>query len=157
MKMAKHGPLVFEYSKVTPLIYVGTNMCCQVHFDKSLLKQGIKADISLEDTKVDKPFGVLYYCWLPTRDHTAPTMKQLKIGVDFLKSLIDNKVKVYIHCERGHGRAPTLVAAYLISQGKRLGDAIAFIKAKRPAIHLDKRQIAILQKFKKHITLRGKT
>lgn len=124
-------------------------MCCQTHFDKSLLKKGIIADISLEKKSLDQPFGVDYYCWLPTIDHTPPKMKQIKVGVDFISSLVKKKVKIYVHCQRGHGRAPTLVAAYLISQGKNVEEAVSFIKKKRPSIHLDKNQINALKKFKR--------
>src|SRR3989338_7413455 len=104
---------VFEYSKITEFIFIGTNQCCQQHFKKILIKKGIKADISLEDSKVDQPFGVDYYLWLPTKDHQAPTLKQLRIGVSFLKELKKQKIRCFIHCQRGHSRAPTLVAASL--------------------------------------------
>ncbi|PIN73930.1 protein phosphatase [Candidatus Woesearchaeota archaeon CG10_big_fil_rev_8_21_14_0_10_45_16] len=149
--MAKHGSLLFEYSQITPNIYVGTNMCCQTHFKKVLVKKGISADISLEQERVDKPFGVSYYCWLPTKDHTPPDRKQLLIGVQLLTSLISHKEKAYVHCQRGHGRAPTLVAAYLISQGKSVEDAIDLIKKKRPSIHLEKNQILALKRFGKFL------
>ena len=147
--MVKHGKLTFEYSKITEYIYIGTNQCCQTHFNKKLLSKGIKADISLEKERLDAPFGVDYYLWLPVKDHTAPTQKQLMIGVNFIENLIKNKIKVYIHCQRGHGRAPTLVAAYLISKGKIAEQAVEFIKKKRPVIHPNKIQINALRRFRK--------
>ncbi|MBW2978171.1 dual specificity protein phosphatase family protein, partial [Candidatus Woesearchaeota archaeon] len=135
--------------KITDYIYIGTNQCCQMHFKKELLKKGIKADISLEGERLDAPFGVEYYLWLPTKDHFPPTQKQLKAGVDFLKFLVKNKIKTYVHCQRGHGRAPTLVASYLISQGKSVQEAIKLLKKKRPVIHPNKKQIAALKKYEK--------
>ena len=151
LKMVKHGKLIFEYNKITDYIFLGTNQCCQVHFKKELLKKGIKADISLEGEKLDMPFGVDYYLWLPTKDHTAPSQKQLKVGVDFIESLIKNKEKVYVHCQRGHGRAPTLVAAYLISKGKTIEEAYEFIKKKRKTIHPNKLQKSALMRFIKNV------
>ncbi len=120
-------------------------------FQKRTVKKRIKADISLEKERIDTPFGVDYYLWLPTKDHTAPSQKQLKIGVEFIKNLIKNKVKAYVHCQRGHGRAPTLVAAYLISKGKTVKQAVDFIKKKRPVIHPNKIQLNALKKFKNGI------
>lgn len=146
--MVKHPPLTFEYNKIIDYIYLGTNQCCQVHFKKELLNKGIKADISLEKERIDTPFGVDYYLWLPVKDHTAPNLKQFKMGINFIKSLIKNKIKVYVHCQHGHGRAPTLIAAYLISKGKTVNQAIDFIKNKRPAIHLHKIQINALRRFR---------
>jgi protein-tyrosine phosphatase len=145
----QHGKLTFEYNQITKNIFIGTNMCCITHFDKSLVEKKITADISLQEKKLDQPFGAKYYCWLPTKDHTPPSVKQLKVGVNFLKSLIDNHEKVYVHCRRGHGRAPTLVAAYLISTGISLKDAINIIKNKRPTAHLETSQINALRKWEK--------
>lgn len=143
----KHGKLIFEYNKITPNIYIGSNMCCQTHFKSSLLKKGITADISLEGEKQDYPFGVKYYLWLPTPDHTPPSQEQLEIGVNFIRELLKNKIKIYIHCQRGHGRAVTLTAAYLITKGMTPKEAIKFIKNKRPSIHPNPKQIKALEKF----------
>ncbi len=122
----KHVP--FEYSKITEYIFLGTNQCCQVHFKKSLLKRGIKADISLEKEKLDAPFGVDYFLWLPVLDKKAPTQKQLMVGAKAIKEFVDSKIKVYVHCKRGHGRSPTLVAAYFILKDMETREAIGKIK-----------------------------
>ena len=145
------GKLIFEYSKITKHIYVGTNKCCRRHFVKPLMKEGIKADISLEEVRIDKPFGVKYYLWLPTKDHKAPSLKQLLLGTNFIKCLVDNGIKVYVHCERGHGRAPTLVAAYFILKGKSINNALELIKKKRSSIHPNKYQIKALENFERKI------
>jgi protein-tyrosine phosphatase len=145
----KHGKLTFEYNKITSNIYLGTDMCCQTHFKSELLKKGIEADISLEGENQDKPFGVKYYLWLPVKDHAAPTQKQLTIGTDFIESLIKNNIKIYIHCQRGHGRAATLTAAHLIKKGMTPKEAISLIKKKRPVIHPNVQQRKALDRFAK--------
>lgn len=136
-----------KWSQIDEDIYIGTNQCCQIHFDKELLLQGITADISLEDVKIDSPFGVESYLWLPTKDHTAPSQDQLKLGVSHLTQLIDANRKVYVHCRNGHGRAPTLVAAYYIFQGKTLEEAMSIILTKRTEAHYNDEQIEALQLF----------
>lgn len=147
----KHGKLTFEYNQITPYIYIGTNRCCQVHFRNSLLKKGIKADISLEEKKIDQPFGVEYFLWIPTKDHKAPKTKQIFLGVKAIDWFVKNKIKVYVHCERGHARSATLVAAYFISKGMTTEQAIANIKKKRKTIHLNKDQVKALEIFEKKI------
>lgn len=149
--LKKHKISKLEYSQITPYIYIGTNMCCQTHFDKNLLKHKIEADISLEYERIDNPWGIKYFLWIPTKNHKAPEQKQLVLGANFLKQLVDKKIKTYIHCEHGHGRAPTLVAAYFILKGKNLKDALSLIKRKRPSIHLNKSQIVALRKFERRI------
>lgn len=140
-----------EYSKINQYIYIGTNFCCQKHFDKSLLKKGITADISLEEIKIDTPFGVKCYLWLPVKDHYPPTMYQFLIGVSCIDNAIKTKNRLYVHCKNGHGRAPTLIAAYFVSQGMSVDKVIALLKSKRAGVNLRPAQLNALRKFKKYI------
>lgn len=146
-KKPDHEPLKFEYSQIDRYIFIGTNMCCGTHLNQALVKKGIKAVISLEEKKVDKPLGVEYYLWLPTKDKHPLTITKLKIGVALLKEMSREKTKCYIHCKHGHGRAPTLIAAFLVSDGMNTDDAFALIKEKRPETHPNKRQIDMVKKF----------
>jgi hypothetical protein len=145
----KHVP--FEYSKITEYVYLGTNQCCQYHFKKMLLDKGIKADISVEKERLDAPFGVDYFLWLPVEDHKAPSQKQLLVGASAIRGFVDNKLKVYVHCKRGHGRSPVLVAAYFILEGMKAEDAIRRIRAKRRVTHLTLPQISTLKRFEKKV------
>ena len=140
----------FEYDQIDDNIYIGTNMCCVTHFDGVLIKKGIRMDISLEEEKLDAPFGVEFFRWLPTKDHTPPKQDQLKLGTSLIADIVGQDKKVYIHCKNGHGRAPTLVSAYYISTGLSVEDAIKKIQTKRKTIHLDKNQITALEKFSKN-------
>ena len=143
-----HHPNQLEYNYIVDGIYIGTNQCCQSHFDKTLSQnEGIEAEISLEEDRIDKPFGIKMYLWLPTTQTLAPSEGQLDLGVTVLNKLVSMKKKVYVHCQNGHGRAPALVAAYLIQKNKTVEEAIDFIKEKRPSIHLEKNQIDALKKF----------
>jgi protein-tyrosine phosphatase len=141
----------FGYDKITEEIFLGTNMCCQYGFDKELLQKGIKADISLEKDKIDAPTGVDYFLWLPTENHQAPTLDALKLGVAALSFLIERKIKVYIHCENGRGRAPTLLGAYLIKNGMSIDEAVTYLKGKRSVVHLNEPQMQALREFERNI------
>lgn len=145
--MESHDEVQFEYSQITSQIFVGTNFCCQGHFEEELLRAGVSADISLEEEKVDAPLGVSFFLWLPVKDETAPSQKQLKVGVVFIGELVKLGEKIYIHCLNGHGRSPTLAAAYFIHQGLAVDEAIEKIKASRPEAHLVLSQIEALRTF----------
>jgi len=54
-----------------------------------------------------------------------------------------------VHCQHGHGRAPTLVAAYLISKGNSVEEAISLIASKRSTIHINDKQKEALILFEK--------
>lgn len=148
-----HSPLQkkLDYSFIADGIYIGTNQCCDVHFDERLQKEGITADLSLEEHKVDMPFGVRFYVWIPVKNHTAPTEDQLEFGVSVIDSWIQKKLKVYVHCKNGHGRAPTFVAAYLMTKGMSLKEALRIIAEQRPATHLEDAQLRALEEFEKKI------
>lgn len=143
-----HSELIFEYSEITPKIFIGTNQCCMMHFRAALLDRGVRADLSLEAKRIDTPFGVDYYLWLPVEDGKAPTPGQFLSGVKFINDLVSRGEKVYVHCEHGHGRAPALVAAYFV-YGERMSpnDAFARIARVRPGTHPNEVQRAAVSEF----------
>jgi len=146
--MNNHPHPKLDYDYITDGIYIGTNQCCQTHFDERLLKEGITADISLEKDRLDQPLGVDFYSWIPIVNHTPPTPDQFELGVGILERLVSQGRKVYLHCRNGHGRAPTMFAAYLMkSKGMSPEEAVAFIKERRPSIHLEEVQREALHKF----------
>lgn len=132
----EHPAEKIDFNYIADGIYIGANQCCQTHFDENLKKDGVSTVISMEEKRIDAPFGVEFYVWIPVKNHTAPTKDQLEFGVSVLEKIIAMHKKVYVHCQNGHGRAPTLVAALLIKQGKTIDEAIELIKSKRPSIHL---------------------
>lgn len=148
--METHPQKKLDFNYIADGIYIGTNQCCQTHFDENLKKEGVSADISLEEDRLDAPFGVEFYVWIPVKNHAVPTKDQLEFGVSVLEKIVAMKKKVYVHCQNGHGRAPTLVAAYLIKQGKTVDEAVQLIKSKRPVIHLENVQIKTLKEFSNH-------
>lgn len=142
----------FDYDQISETVFIGTNMCCQFGFHRELLAKGVRADISLEKEKIDAPVGVDYFLWLPTKDMEAPTQDALQIGVQALEFFAQKNIKVYIHCKNGHGRAPTLYLAFLISRGMDIQPALASLKAKRPSVHLNEIQLQALKKFQHEAT-----
>ncbi len=139
-----------NFSRITPYVYLGTNACCLRHFNIGLLRRGVTADISLEAERIDAPRGVDYFLWLPTLDHSSPTRKDLELGSQTIDWFVHHKEKVYIHCKNGHGRSPTLLAAYFIRyQGMTVQQAIAAIKHRRSEIHLAPIQHQALEVFAK--------
>jgi protein-tyrosine phosphatase len=143
-----HSPLTnIDFSYIVDGIYVGTNQCCRTHFEKELSKEGIEADISLEEGRIDAPFGIKFYIWLPIKNHESPTDEQFDLGVSILGKLAAMKKKVYVHCQNGHGRAPLLVAAYLVSTGKTPEEALSIVKSQRASTHLNDLQMKSLLDF----------
>jgi len=140
----------FNYNYIDDGIFAGTNQCCTLSLSDLLKKEDITVDISLEAEKIDQPFGVSVYLWIPTPDHTPPTKDQLEFALTSLKKLVDQNKKIYVHCKNGHGRTSTILTAFFMQQrGYKKDQAIEFIKSKRPTTHLQDSQLSFLDEFQK--------
>lgn len=145
------GVPIFESSRITPEVYVGAQFGRRGK--QALLDEGITGVVNMRVEYDDAAHGLALpeYCYLPTVDDTAPTVEHLQTGVDFMHRVIGKGGKVYIHCKGGIGRAPTMAAAYFISQGRSVDEAIALIKETRPFINITPPQVAALHIYAKAV------
>lgn len=69
----------------------------------------------------------------PIPDGSADEMKaNLKLALDDLHQLVDAGERVYLHCNGGVNRAPTLAIAYLRAHRRMsLNEAVAHVKERR--------------------------
>lgn len=146
-RRAKH--VMMDISRITDQLYVGTNSCCQTHYTKMLINDGVLHDLSMEGEHVDAPYGVESYLWIPTPDHTPPTERGFELGICFINTVLKSGGKVFIHCTNGHGRAPTMAAAWFIKEGMTTDQAIQTIKEERPEIHIEPSQRKALVSWEK--------
>ena len=143
------GVPFFESSRITPEVYVGAQFGRRGK--QALLDEGITGVVNMRVEYDDAAHGLALpeYCHLPTVDDDAPTVAHLQTGVDFMRRVIGKGGKVYIHCKGGIGRAPTMAAAYFISEGRSVDEAIALIKETRPFINITPPQLAALHEYER--------
>lgn len=130
------GVPILQYCRVTPQVYVGSQYRWM---GKQLLeREGINAVVNMRNEFDDSAHNLTleHYCYLPTVDDDAPSMQALTRGVTFMQDVITRGGKIYIHCAGGVGRAPTMAAAYYISQGMSVNSALAMISKVRPFIYI---------------------
>ena len=145
--MAEHQT---DYSQITEQVFIGSDLCrglvCPVH-SVEFKRLGICGEVNLEMERDETPTpGVDAYIWLPVPDKTAPTLDQLRVGTAAVNEMVGVGNKVYVHCKNGHGRSPTMVAAYLIRyKGMTVEEAVQFIRQQRPEIHLEEEQMKALE------------
>ncbi|OGV68978.1 MAG: hypothetical protein A2283_16845 [Lentisphaerae bacterium RIFOXYA12_FULL_48_11] len=141
------GIPIVRYSRITPQIYVGA----QHSFlgKRKMDRLGINAIVNMRSEFNDEQHGLVLgdYCYLPIEEFTAPEIEYLQQGVDFIQHIVESGGKIYIHCSEGISRAPTLAAAYFISQGMPLTEAVALIQKSRPFINILPIQMVRLTEF----------
>jgi len=138
----------FDFSQITEHIFLGTNLCCHRESHTGMLKKmNIEVEIDLEQEREDVPPFVDVYLWLPVKDKHAPSPLQMEQGVAAIKQAVEQNSRVYIHCRYGHGRSPTLLAAYFIGEGESVSGALDIIKKARPEVHLNAFQLEALKKY----------
>ncbi len=144
---------VYRMSMVTPQLFVGGQ-----HRPRGWAKMrliGITAVVNMREPwhdDVKKGIGGERHLHLATRDNTPPAIEQLDEGVRFIADEIERGGKVYVHCGVGVGRAPTMAAAYLVSTGMTVDEALDAIRKVRPFIHPTSKQIQRLHEYAAWLT-----
>lgn len=148
----EHKHIQLSYNKIDDFIFAGNNLCCQSQFDKELLSKGITADISLEAERMDNPEGVKYFFWFPWKEDTAPTAELMNLALRVVDNLVEQNIKMYVHCRNGHGRTSTFLLSYFMRKNNiGLEEAFALLKEKRPSGHIHGVQRKFLQEFDKSL------
>lgn len=82
---------------------------------------------------------------IPVEDYTAPTQKQMVRFVHQVRSSMEAGRPVATHCYAGQGRTGTMLAAYLVSEGRTGQRAIDEIRELRPgSIETDEQERAVI-------------
>ncbi|PJF44791.1 MAG: protein phosphatase [Phototrophicales bacterium] len=136
-----------RYSEVLPSLWVGGQH--YRHGIPKMRKQGITAIVNLRTYPDDAAMNRITerYLWLPTTDHTPPTLADIQRAVDFIDAEIANGGKVYVHCRAGVGRGPTMTACYLVSKNYTPHEAWEAIRRVRPFIYPTTSQLLQVESY----------
>ena len=132
-------------SQVSPHLYVAGQHWR--HGWETLKAWGVTAIVNMRRHHPFTPPEPVRVLRLPTTDHTAPNLDDLKRGAEFIREEIERGGAVYVHCREGRGRGPTMAAAYLVSTGMTPDEAWESIRKARPFINPTRRQKEQLIRF----------
>lgn len=135
-------PAWHGFSRVADHVYVGAQLGTTHDDDEHLAadvaflkRRGIAAVLDMrQEGRNEGPalakegMGFLH---IRVQDHYAPTLAQLAQAVQFIRACVDRRLDLYVHCHVGRARSATAVMAYLISQGRSLGEALAQVEGAR--------------------------
>jgi len=121
-----------------------------------LAKKDIQSILDLRDKTEDDPNELkkfnINYLRIKIPDRSIPTLSNAKEGIDWIASNIEQKKKVFIHCNLGRGRGPLFAILFLISQGKDKDDAIKHVKKVRVYTYLNKNQLKLIKEFQDYVS-----
>lgn len=138
------GPNI-RYSHVAPNLYLGGKYQAQTY---NLFREwGITGVVSMRKRASAPTPNDIEVLSLPTQDWMPPKVEDLQKGVEFINKKIAAGGSVYVHCRLGEGRGPTMAAAYLISNGFTIDEALAQLKKYRPVARPNARQRKRLAEF----------
>ncbi len=100
-----------------------------------LQENGIEVIVTLTESPLRpsliEEFGIECH-HVPVEDFYAPTQRQIAEFVSIVGHARRRGKSVVVHCQAGMGRTGTMLAAYLVSEGRDPEDAIARIRRLRP-------------------------
>lgn len=136
-----------QFSQITESIWIGGQI--NERGKDYLIAAGINNSVNMRIEYDDEIYklNLIGYCYLPTIDDDAPSMEHLQEGIKFITDAVERGEKVYIHCAGGIGRAPTMAAAYFVSSGYSLDEALTLIRKVRPFINVTAPQIERLKEL----------
>ncbi len=136
-----------RFTKITPHLHVGGQY---LRWGWPILeRRGITAVVNMREEfdDRDKEIAPERYLYLPTVDNTPPSLDDLRKGSAFIHEEIQRDGRVYVHCEAGVGRAPTMVAAYFVSRGMAPESAWELLRERRPFIRPTPTQVKQVKRF----------
>ena len=111
--------------------------------------EGIGAIVTLMERPLNKAlieeFGFEYH-HIPISDFSAPSADQISEFVEAVEDARRSGQKIVVHCLAGQGRTGTMLACYLVSQGRSSTEAIGEIRELRPgSIETNAQERAVYQ------------
>jgi|WetSurMetagenome_2_1015567.scaffolds.fasta_scaffold10945_5 hypothetical protein len=98
-----------------------------------------------ETSKIPECFIIYNLRYLPEGDYIKPN--DLERIVDVINITLET-CNVFCHCRHGRGRAPAVACAFLIKyRGMSVGDALQYVRSRRPNICINTVQIQSLKDF----------
>jgi len=145
-------PAYYHIDRVAPWLLIGPALRDRDY--PRLKEHGVTHVVDLREEGADDEslMRSLGFHWrrLPIPDRAAPTLEQIDELVRWLDASPADQETLYLHCEGGMGRTPTVAIALLLRQGFALPEALRLVQSARAESSPTRRQLAWLQRIAAH-------
>jgi atypical dual specificity phosphatase len=117
-----------------------------------LHRTDIRAVVSLLNIPSDRAVfesAGFEYLGLPVENGLPPSVAQAREFLAFMKNCRSRNLPVAVYCQAGVGRTSTMVACYLICEGRSAAETIAHMRTKEASAVETSAQIVFLEEFEK--------
>ncbi|KDO29051.1 hypothetical protein SPRG_06106 [Saprolegnia parasitica CBS 223.65] len=106
------------YTLVDSHVFLGAVPIAALGHVDQLHARGVRAVVNLCDeyagpVEAYRKRGI-QQLWLPTVDHTEPSLEDIRKAIDFISFHKDRGSRVYVHCKAGAGRSATIAFCWLL-------------------------------------------
>lgn len=143
-----------DFSFVIPNVLAGMSLSGKKNLLRDdlefLLKKKISAIISLIESPLNKSTLSRYkmeYLHLNIKNNSIPSLKEIKIFVNYVDKMVENKKIIVTHCDSGFDKTGTMLACYFIKEGMQCDEAIRQIQYFRPGSINTKFQEGAIQNY----------
>jgi protein-tyrosine phosphatase len=137
---------VSDISRITENLWIGSGDLVGAH-DKRILELRFDIDVDVEEYPHEYVPGVKSVIIFPVGENEEITTEQLALGSAILNEAAKLDLTAYVRSPAGRGRAPTLVAAYLVTTGMNPDQAMSFVRDRRGSVTFSKPQEEALRQF----------
>jgi len=135
-----------DLSRITENIWIGSGVGMEAP-DKKILELHFDVDVDVEQYPREYIPGVKSIIVFPVAENEEISTEQLSLGSAILSEAVKLDLTAYVRSPAGRGRAPTLVAAYLITTGMNVEQSMSFVRDRRGSITFSKPQEEALIRF----------
>jgi len=135
-----------DVSRITENIWIGSGDLIGAQ-DKRILELRFDIDVDVEEYPHEYIPEVKSIIIFPVGENKEITTDQLALGSAILNEAAKLDLTAYVRSPAGRGRAPTLVAAYLITTGMNADQAMNFVRDRRGSVTFSKPQEEALRRF----------